>query len=211
MLEVLIAAFIVGMTHAVPPGPITFEVLRRGAAEGLVSALKVDFGAVAADAVFFILIVIGLTQVINNQYGRLALWLGGSGLLMFLGIRGVWKAMVVRKKMAEAAMPESKRKDTPPLLTGFLICITSPFAIIWWTSIFAGSITLFNTDTITMALVFTGIAIACFAWYALIGLSGKLSRRLFSPGIAQVLSLICSGMMVLFALLLLYRGYISFL
>ncbi len=211
MLEVLIAAFIVGMTHAVPPGPITFEVLRRGAAEGLVSALKVDFGAVAADAVFFILIVIGLTQVINNQYGRLALWLGGSGLLMFLGIRGVWKAMVVRKKMAEAAMPESKRKDTPPLLTGFLICITSPFAIIWWTSIFAGSMTLFNTDTITMALVFTGIAIACFAWYALIGLSGKLSRRLFSPGIAQVLSLICSGMMVLFALLLLYRGYISFL
>jgi L-lysine exporter family protein LysE/ArgO len=211
MLEVLIAAFIVGMTHAVPPGPITFEVLRRGAAEGLISALKVDVGAVAADAVFFILIVIGLTQVINNQYGRLALWLGGSGLLMFLGIRGVWKAMAVRKKMAEAALSESKRKDTPPLLTGFMICITSPFAIIWWTSIFAGSMTLFNTDTLTMVLVFTGIAIACLAWYALIGLSGRLSRSLFSPGITQVLSLICSGMMIIFALLLLYRGYVSFL
>jgi threonine/homoserine/homoserine lactone efflux protein len=211
MLEVLIAAFIVGLTHAVPPGPITFEVLRRGAAEGLVSALKVDAGAVVADAVFFILIVVGLTQVINNSWGRLVLWLGGSGLLMFLGIRGVYKAMAVRKKMADAVATESKRKDTPPFMTGFLICITSPFAIIWWTSIFAGSMTLFNTDTITMALVFAGIAIACLAWYALVGLSGKLSRTLFSPGIAQVLSLICSAMMIIFSLLLLYRGYISFL
>jgi len=211
MLEVLIAAFIVGMTHAVPPGPITFEVLRRGAAEGLVPALKVDVGAVVADAVFFILIVIGLTQVINNPWGRLALWLGGSGLLMFLGLRGVYKALAVRKKMADAMAAESKRKDTPPFLTGFLICITSPFAIIWWTSIFAGSMTLFNTDTVTMALVFTGIAIACFAWYALVGLSGKLSRTLFSPGITQALSLICSAMMIIFSLLLLYRGYISFL
>jgi threonine/homoserine/homoserine lactone efflux protein len=211
MLEVLIAAFIVGMTHAVPPGPIMFEVLRRGAAEGLIPALKVDAGAVVADAVFFILIVVGLTQVINNQYGRLALWLGGSGLLMFLGIRGIYKSMAVRKKMAEAAATESTRKDMPPFLTGFLICITSPFAIIWWTSIFAGSMTLFNTDTITMALVFAGIAIACLAWYALVGLSGKLSRTLFSPGITQVLSLICSAMMIIFSLLLLYRGYVSFL
>jgi hypothetical protein len=46
MLEVLAAAFIVGLTHAVPPGPITFEVLRRGAVDGLVPALKVDLGAI---------------------------------------------------------------------------------------------------------------------------------------------------------------------
>ncbi|OPY29179.1 MAG: leucine export protein LeuE [Methanocella sp. PtaU1.Bin125] len=211
MLEVLIAAFIVGLTHAVPPGPITFEVLRRGAAEGLMPALKVDAGAVVADAVFFILIVIGLTQVINNPAGKLALWLGGSGLLMFLGLRGVYKALAARKKAADLMATEGSRKDTPPFLTGFLICITSPFAIIWWTSIFAGSMTLFNTDTITMAVVFAGVAIACLAWYALVGLSGKLSRTLFSPGITKALSLICSGMMIVFSLLLLYRGYISFL
>lgn len=210
MLEVLAAAFIVGLTHAVPPGPITFEVLRRGAVDGLVPALKVDLGAIVADAVFFVLIVIGLSQVINNSYGRLALWLGGSGLLMFLGLRGIIKATGVRKRMAEAAIKENGRKDTPPFLTGFLICITSPFAIIWWTSIFAGSMMLFDTDIVTMAVVFAGIAIACYAWYALIGISGKVSGKLFSPVIAQALSLVCSVMMIVFSLLLLYRGYISF-
>ncbi len=211
MLEVLIAAFVVGMTHAVPPGPVTFEVLRRGAAQGLAPALLVDAGAVAADAVFFVLIVFGLSQVIASPNARLALWLCGSALLMFLGLRGVYKALAEKRKPGVPGASGRVGKEMSPFLTGFLICITSPFAIIWWTSIFAGSMVIFDAGVPTMVLVFAGIAAACLAWYAFVGLSGRLSRALLNPATIKALSLVCSAMMIVFALLLLYKGYGTFL
>jgi arginine exporter protein ArgO len=62
-----------------------------------------------------------------------------------------------------------------------------------------------------MALVFAGIAAACLSWYALVGLSGRLGQAVFSPVTIKALSLICSAMMIVFSMLLFYKGYNTFL
>ncbi len=211
MLELLMAGFLIGLTHAMPPGPVTIEVLRRGAVEGLTSALKVDVGSVAADAVFFLLIMVGLMQVINGNEGRLLIWAFGCIMLLALGIRGLYKAVRNKKAVASVKVDSNGKKDLPPLLTGFMICITSPFAIMWWAGIFAGSTALIQPGYDSMTVVFAGIALAVLAWYGLVGISGAVGRKLVSGRSVEALSLICSAMMIVFSVLLFYRGYTTLL
>jgi threonine/homoserine/homoserine lactone efflux protein len=211
MLELLAAGFLIGLTHAMPPGPITIEVLRRGAVEGLASALKVDAGSVVADAVFFLLIIIGLMQIINSSEGRLLIWAFGCIMLLALGVRGLYKALRKKKLAAGVKSDGSSKRDLPPFLTGFMICITSPFAIMWWAGIFAGSTTLIQPGYDTMTVVFVGIALAVLAWYALVGLSGAVGRKLVSGRGIEALSVVCSAMMILFSTILFYRGYTTLL
>jgi threonine/homoserine/homoserine lactone efflux protein len=212
MLELLMAGFLIGLTHAMPPGPITIEVLRRGAVDGLVPAMKVNAGSIVADAVFFLLIMIGLMQVINGNEGRLVIWAFGCVMLLALGVRGLYKAF--RKKKAAIVADKADgngKKDLSPFLTGFMICITSPFAIMWWAGIFAGSTALIQPGYDTMTVVFAGIALAVLFWYALVGLSGAVGRKMVSGRAVDALSVLCSVMMLVFSVILFYRGYTTLL
>ena len=201
MLELLAAGFLLGLTHAMPPGPITVEVLRRGAASCFGAAFAVDVGAVLADAAFFALVAAGLLQVVRYRQGQLIVLFLGCGLLLFLGARGIYSVM--RSRAVEGPRPA---RELPPLATGFLICITSPFAIVWWVSVFTSSVPLLGASMGAMVTMFAGIALACLAWYALVGASGAAGKRLLTPGLLRALTLACSGLMLAFAAIMLYRG-----
>lgn len=205
MFDVLAAGFLIGLTHAMPPGPITFEVLKRGMTEGMASAIKVDIGAVTADAIFFILIVAGLSQVLSHPAGKVALWILGCSLLTFLGLRGIYGFL--RKKQATI-----KERSAPPLATGFMICISSPFAIVWWTGVFAGAMYLGHSNDIPALLqLFVGIALACLLWYGMLALISSAGKRMIKEKWLKALSLLCSLMMLAFAVILFYSGYKTFL
>ncbi len=211
MLDVLLAGFLIGITHAIPPGPITFEVARRGVVDSISSALKVNFGAVAADTVFFILILLGLMQMLNTREGKLLVWICGCVMLLFLGVRGVYLSITGKGNYGLMSDTNDQKKELSPLLTGFLICITSPFAIVWWTAVFAGSISLIGFDIYSMILAYCGIALACILWYALIGLMASMGRKMIGEKLLQLMSLLCAVIMILYALILLYRGYYTFI
>lgn len=209
MYEALVAGFLIGLTHAVPPGPITFEVLKRGVLSGYVEAFKVNAGAVAADAIYFILIMIGLVQLINNPTGKLIMWISGCLLLVFLGLRGSYKVLAGKGNYNVEVKDATGKKEIPSFLSGFSICITSPFALIWWTGVFASSmaVDLIGTGMDQMLFMFGGIALACLAWYGLVGIVGSISRRFMNEAMMKAMSLLCSVMMIAFAAILFYRGY----
>jgi threonine/homoserine/homoserine lactone efflux protein len=209
--EILAAGFLIGLTHAIPPGPITFEVLRRGVTSGFQSALQVNVGAVAADAVFFILISFGLLQVISDPAVRIAIWIGGCALLCFLGLRGLYNT--IKKKASFTIENKAVDRETKPLMTGFLICITSPFAIMWWAGVFAGAVgaSLLNSQWATYLLMFGGIALACLLWYGAIGFVSAGGKKFFNEKWLRAMSLACSLMMLAFAAILFYRGYMTLL
>ena len=203
MLDIIVAGFLIGLTHAMPPGPITMEVLKRGVSEGFVSALKVNVGSVAADAIFFILITIGLSQVLAGRIGRLAIWLCGCVLLSFLGIRGIYRLL---KKTGI----DGRDWVASPFLSGFLICITSPFAVVWWTGVFSGMVIIGYSPSSLIGM-FGGISLSCLVWYALIGFLGSATKGLLSKAWISALSLLCSLFMLGFAAILFYRGLYMFI
>lgn len=210
MLEAFLAGFLLGITHAVPPGPITFEVIRRGIVENFIASIKVNAGAVLADGIFFVLIMIGLLQLINSKNGRIAVWIIGCLLLFFLSLRGMYKT-ISGKGNYKMDNSGEKKSEMSPFITGLLICITSPFAIIWWTSVFAGSIAILGVDVLNLIWAFVGIAIACFAWYAVVGAFASAGKKFLDERVVRVLSFICALIMLFYAFMLAYRGYVNFI
>jgi L-lysine exporter family protein LysE/ArgO len=211
MLEILVAGFVIGLTHAIPPGPITFEVLRRGITSGFRPALQINIGAIAADVVFFVVIAFGLAQVVNNGTIKLVICIGGCALLCFLGLRGMYAGLI---DQASYNIEKDTVKNEPdPLQAGFLICITSPFAIMWWAGVFAGAMgaSLLNSQWTGLSLMFVGIALACFLWYAAIGVISASGRRLFNERHTRAMSIACSIIMLAFAVILFCRGYTTLL
>lgn len=211
MIEILVAGFVIGLTHAIPPGPITFEVLRRGITKGFLSALRIDIGAVAADAVFFVIIAFGLAQVINNPAIKILIWIGGCALLCFLGLRGIYS--IVSKKTTYTVEKGTEKGEMDPLPAGFFICMTSPFAIMWWAGVFAGAMgaSILNSQWTELLLMFCGIAFACFFWYAAIGVISASGRRLLNERHIRAMSIGCSLIMLTFAVILFYRGFTTLL
>jgi small neutral amino acid transporter SnatA (MarC family) len=64
-----------------------------------------------------------------------------------------------------------------------------------------------GSDAISLIALFAGIALACLGWYALLGLLGSASKKVFPKSGMTALSLLCSLMMLAFAVILFYRGY----
>lgn len=211
MFDVLAAGLLIGATHAVPPGPITFEVVRRGVTETLASALKVDLGAVLADTVFFVLVMLGLMQLLNTREGKILVWICGCCMLLFLGLRGAYMSLSGKGNYSLKDRGDQSKKELSPLLTGFLICITSPFAIVWWTGVFAGSVALLGFDIYTMIIAYVGIAIACLVWYGLIGLTAAMGRKMIGEKTLKLMSMLCAAIMIVYAFILLYRGFNAFI
>lgn len=208
MLELFVAGLILGLTHAIPPGPITFEVLRRAVSSGPVDAIKTDIGAVAADAIYFILIMIGLAQVVNNPTGRVALWLIGCTVLFGLGLKGLHQTL---SRKGNNGRDKPSRGESSSIVSGFLISITSPFTIIWWTGIFAGIASTVNTGFEGSILAFLGIEIACVLWFTGLAAIGSASKKFVGERYLTGLSAVCALVMIAFGVLLFYRGYTTLL
>ncbi len=74
----------VGIVFCAPPGAITAEAIRRGAARGFRPALLVEFGSLVGDATWAALALLGLAFVVQNAGMQAALALVGAGLLLYL-------------------------------------------------------------------------------------------------------------------------------
>ncbi|CAJ37904.1 LysE family translocator [Methanocella arvoryzae] len=208
MLELFVAGLILGLTHAIPPGPITFEVLRRAVTSGPVDAIKTDIGAVAADAIYFILIMIGLAQVVNNPTGRVVLWLIGCMVLLGLGLKGLHGALCGK---ANNSQGKQSRGESSSIVSGFLISITSPFTIIWWTGIFAGIASTVTINLESSVLAFLGIELACILWFTGLAAIGSASKKFIGEKYMTAMSAVCALVMIAFGVLLFYQGYTTIL
>ncbi|WP_424356538.1 LysE family translocator [Methanocella sp. MCL-LM] len=208
MLELLVAGFILGLTHAIPPGPITFEVLRRAVTSGPIDAIKTDIGAVAADAIYFVLIMIGLAQVVNNPTGRIVLWLIGCTVLFGLGLKGLYQTL---SRKGNNGGDKPSRSESSSIVSGFLISMTSPFTIIWWTGIFAGIASTVSTGFEGSILAFLGIEIACVVWFTGLAAIGSASKKFVGQRYMAAMSAVCALVMIAFGVLLFYQGYTTIL
>jgi arginine exporter protein ArgO len=76
--------------------------------------------------------------------------------------------------------------------------------------VFGGTMAFFS-DTWSLVGLFGGIALACLTWYALLGALGSAGKKFFKPSWLALLSLACSVLMLAFAAILFYRGYVALL
>ena len=175
-IEIFLKGLIVGLSIAVPVGPIGVLCIRRTLAKGRLIGLFSGLGAATADALYGAIAGFGLTILSNFLIGQ-KLWLHliGGGLLCLLGVK-----TFLSKPAEEGTCVEGSSLWNAYLST-FFLTLTNPMTLLFFAAVFAGlGIGSERHHYFAAAILVSGVFIGSAMWWlVLIGFTGIL-RGLFN-------------------------------
>ncbi len=202
MLELLITFFLISLTGALAPGPLTTMAIAEGSRRGRWAGwwLAAGHGLVEATYVGLIALVLLLGRDAWFKQPLLAgaIAVSGGGFLAWMGwslAASAWR----RQLTLTGEAPQAARFGLVP--TGIIFSLSNPYWWLWWALITpfyirqalvwgpGGLVLLFLAHWLTDVLWLTGLA-----W-----LTGS-GRGLVSPGVYRWVMLACGGLLLFFGL-----------
>jgi len=191
-IEIFLKGLIVGLSIAVPVGPIGVLCIRRTLAKSRIVGLLSGLGAATADALYGAIAGFGLTILSNFLTGQ-KLWLHliGGGLLCLLGVKTFFSRPAEQGTCAEGG------SLWHAYLSTFFLTLTNPMTLLFFAAVFAGlGIGSESHHYITAGILVSGVFIGSAMWWlVLVGFTGIL-QALFNFKRLQWLNRI-SGLIII--------------
>jgi threonine/homoserine/homoserine lactone efflux protein len=200
----LVQNILLGLTLAAPIGPVNLEIIKRGLNSGFKQAFLTGAGAMCADTTYLILIFFGLTSFLNFAFMKIFLGIAGSIILIYLGV------MSAKEFFSKADATENKphRLFKTSFVTGYVLAISSPMTIVWWTGVF-GALLAAQTHTQTTISAFfscLSILLGCFLWVFSLAAALHWGKKIINEKITRFISFFAGLFLILFGIYFLYRA-----
>jgi threonine/homoserine/homoserine lactone efflux protein len=186
VVDVLVALVLgagLGLSLAIPPGPVNALIAREASRHGAWGGIRAGLPAPTLDTVYMLLVVFGLPQVLDLEPAKPWLATVGAVLMLYLA----WDTARVR---AVVSIAPAK------LLALWAVTLTNPFQYAWWLS--AGA-TFLGEQGVWGAV---GFVVAVFGWVAILSslvAHGAQRWTWFPPA----MTLLSADLLVVFGVLLL--------
>ncbi|MFJ7830202.1 LysE family transporter [Peribacillus sp. NPDC097284] len=200
-VHLLLSYFFLGITLAAPIGPVNSARIDKGIKNGFWHAWIVGAGSMIADAIFMILVYIGMVRFLEIPVVQIFLWLFGGFVLIYTGFESVVQSNKI-------TLNQYRNRDSllSCFLTGFIMSVTSPLSILFWLgiygSILAKTASSYGTSQVFIysGMIFLGLT----CWDFFVALLTNGFRRFLTERSLRVIS-ITSG-----ASLLGFGGYFAY-
>jgi chemosensory pili system protein ChpE len=196
-MSLFLSSFILAIAFCAPPGVITAETVRRGAARGFFPALLVQFGSLVGDTTWAIIALTGLAFVVQNNAARIVISLIGILLMLKLAWDAIKDAQ--RGKDLDSAALNSNRGD---FTNGAFLSLGNPMNIVFWTglgtTVFAsisGKPQLFD-----FAVFFAGFLSGAILWCFVMAGLVAWGRKFVTPAFFRWVNFACGIALGFFAL-----------
>jgi len=199
----LLQNIFLGLTLAAPIGPVNLEIIRRGLRSGFRQAFFTGAGAISADATYLVLIIFGMTTFLTIPHIKLFLGIAGSAVLIYLGI--ISARVFFRRPVNSGHHRRQLFKNS--FATGYVMAITSPMTIAWWTGVF-GALFAAQPATVTNLSAFLSclfILLGCFLWVFCLALALHYGKKYITEKTTGFISLIAGIFLTGFGLYFMYR------
>lgn len=156
------AGVILGLTLAVPPGPVNALIAAESARRSWISGILADLGAMTSDFMYLVLTIIGVTVLLTGSLARNIISVIGGLILLYFAIDTLKS---YRKTMMESGEPRAGN----PYVKGLAIGLTNPLGILWWVTAGAAFIAIFNVLGVIgflSGLLLWGCCFSIFVHYA---------------------------------------------
>jgi threonine/homoserine/homoserine lactone efflux protein len=174
-IHYLIKGLIIGLSIAVPVGPIGILCIRRTLTQGRMVGFLSGLGAATADGLYGAIAGFGLTFLVNFLIGQ-QIWLRmiGGGLLCILG------AKTFLSKPAEQGASIEENSLWNAYLSTFFLTLTNPMTILFFTAVFAGlGVGSTSGDYVSAGILVLGVFIGSATWWLVLsGFTGILEGLL---------------------------------
>lgn len=194
----------IGLSMAIPVGPIGILCIRRTLVEGRISGLISGLGVATADTVYGCIAGFGLT-LISDFLITHQIWfrLVGSLFLLTLGLKISWA------KVVEWDMPSGGKDLVSNYISFFFLTLTYPMTILVFLGIFAGlGIGDIKDNVISIVALVLGIFSGSMLWWVILSSAiGSLRDKFNIHGLKWVnqisgILLMIFGLAVLLSLIL---------
>jgi chemosensory pili system protein ChpE len=163
-MRLILVAVLLALAYCAVPGPVLAETVRRGLGNGFRSALAVELGSLAGDALWIGLMFAGAAALAEAGGVRLALGAVGGLLLLWLGVRALSSARRKRPPASGDVVVEQA------FATGAAMSVASPYALPFWIAV-SGSLSAYGVSSagalgytvFSAAFMLTCVVFALFA------------------------------------------------
>ncbi len=196
-MPLFLSSFILAIAFCAPPGVITAETVRRGAARGFLPALFVQFGSLVGDTTWAIIALTGLAFIVQNNIARIVLSLVGILLMLKLA----WGALLDARegKELETDPSHSHRGD---FTNGAFLSLGNPMNIVFWTGL---GTTVFASisgrpQPVDFAVFFAGFLSGAILWCFLMAAIVAWGRKFVTPTFFRWVNFACGLALGFFAI-----------
>lgn len=180
--EILLRNILLGITLAVPVGPAGVAVIQTGLRHGFRRAFLTGLGITLADTTYLLLVFFGLAAALDNLWIKVAIWLFGAAVLINFGIRSLRESGSNAGQVSGAAVTARH-----PLVSGYLVNISNPIAIVWWIGVF-GSLLSESAGTLSRLQALglsASILIGIMSWHTTTSLLTHWGSRYLNAGVMK--------------------------
>jgi threonine/homoserine/homoserine lactone efflux protein len=195
-MNVFLSYILLGLSLAAPIGPINAAQIDRGIRNGFMHAWLIGVGAVVADAVYMLVVYIGVIQFLEMSFMKTFLWLFGCFVLIYTGVETVINASKLSFEPTRSKEPLVKS-----FFSGFFMSISNPLTILFWLGIYGSVLakTAASYESSQLILYSSAIFIGLLIWdITMAGIASNFrkyltSRLLISISLLSGFSLIGFG------------------
>jgi threonine/homoserine/homoserine lactone efflux protein len=192
-ISILFSYVLLGLTLAAPIGPVNSARLDKGIKNGFWHAWIVGAGSMIADAVFMLLVYVGMVRFLDIPAVQIFLWLFGGFVLIYSGIESM-------TSMKSFSLESVRKRDslTKCFFIGFLMSISSPLSILFWLGIYGSILAKTASENgtgdllIYSSMIFLGLTI----WDIFVALLTTSLKKYFNSNILIIISVL-SGLSLL--------------
>ena len=196
-MSLFISSFLLAIAFCAPPGVITAETVRRGAARGFIPALFVQLGSLVGDTTWAIIALTGLAFLVQNNLAKVLLSLTG----MLLMLKLAWGAIQDAREMKELTTnpSHSHRGD---FTNGAFLSLGNPMNIVFWTGL---GTTVFASiagkpQPADFAVFFAGFLLGAVLWCFVMAALVAWGRKFVTPTFFRWVNLACGIALGFFAI-----------
>lgn len=197
VMSLFISSFVLAIAFCAPPGVVTAETVRRGAARGFIPALFVQFGSLIGDTTWAIIALTGLAFIVQNNIAKITLSLIGILLMLKLA----WDAIkdAHHAKELDVSPSTSNRGD---FANGAFLSLGNPMNIVFWTGL---GTTVFASiagkpEPVHFAVFFAGFLFGAILWCFIMAGLVAFGRKFVTPTFFRMVNLTCGIALGFFAL-----------
>jgi L-lysine exporter family protein LysE/ArgO len=193
MLHLIILGFLVGFGLAMSVGPVLLLIIRVNLAHGFWNGMMIGLGAVCADFTYLILLASGSLLIINQPVVLKIVGIVGAIILFYFGYKTMRAPIVIHQK--DITPPKPHRN----FITGYLLCISSPLSILFWTGMATTVATVVAQKSHAIYYFGVGLFGGVVAWLLIINSLLSIMRHQISPKVLYIFNriggivIICFG------------------
>ncbi len=193
-MSTFLSYILLGLSLSAPIGPVNAAQLDKGIRFGFLNAWLVGLGAMAADAMFMLLIYFGSAHFLQTPFMKSFLWTFGCFVLIYTGVESFQRA-----KEIKATKEQAKEAPVKSFTQGFFLTLSNPLSILFWLGIY-GSILAKAAETakpldmlINSAAIFLGILVWDFTMAGIASSFQKFASGGFLTFVSRIAGLALIG------------------